>query len=112
MKKQPIRTLSSVWPARPSLHPALKSISARMYRVASSAPCARDCLHAASKSHSAFTHSTSIRSHIVPASWKSFVSGYVVSERGSEWRGYVDGAGGPQRINVTSPMPSDSTSTY
>ena len=68
MKKQPIRTLSSVWPARPSLHPALKSISARMYRVASSAPCARDCLHAASKSHSAFTHSTSIRSHIVPAS--------------------------------------------
>ena len=44
-----------------------KSISSRTYRVARSAPCAKLWRHAAKRSRSAFSHSCSIRSHIVPA---------------------------------------------
>ena len=44
----------------------LNVISARRYRVASKAPCARLRSHAASRSASAPSHSSSIKSHIAP----------------------------------------------
>ena len=46
---------------------ATNGISARTYRVARSAPCARLCRHAVIMSFSASSHSFSIRSHMLSA---------------------------------------------